>query len=148
MATVTISGQFGTGAREIGRAVAAQLKLDYVDQEILVDSASALGVPVESVVTHDERTTGLGERVGAMLRRFLERSAVASGLRCVRSCRRRRPGSPRVDRRCDRGRIPRRDHVRGYGRVRRMRNVARDRPDGERRRVHSEDVRHDHRPLP
>jgi cytidylate kinase len=78
MPVVTISGQAGTGAREIGRTTAALLKLDYVDQEILVESAGALGVPVESVVTHDERTAGLGERVGSMLRRFLERSAVGA----------------------------------------------------------------------
>ncbi len=77
MPVVTISAQTGTGAREIGRATAALLHLDYVDQEILVESARALGVPVESVVTHDERTAGLGERAGNMLRRFLERSAVA-----------------------------------------------------------------------
>lgn len=77
MPVVTVSGQSGTGAREIGRLAAELLHLDYVDQEILVESARELGVPVESVVTHDERTESLGERLGGMLRRFLERSAVA-----------------------------------------------------------------------
>ena len=77
MAVVTISGQFGSGAREIGRLAADRLQIDYVDQEILVEAARALGVPVESVVSHDERTAGLGERLATMLRRFLERSAVA-----------------------------------------------------------------------
>lgn len=77
MAVLTISGQAGTGAREIGRLAAQRLQLDYVDQQILVEAASALGVPIETVVPHDERTAGLGERLASMLRRFLEGSAVA-----------------------------------------------------------------------
>lgn len=77
MAVLTISGQIGSGAREIGRLTAERLQADYVDQEILVEAARTLGVPVESVVSHDERTAGLGERLANMLRRFLERSATA-----------------------------------------------------------------------
>ena len=77
MTVVTVSGQIGTGARDIGRLVAERLGIDYVDQEILVEAARELGVPVESVVTHDERTAGLGERLANMLRRFLESSAAA-----------------------------------------------------------------------
>lgn len=77
MAVLTISGQAGAGAREIGRLIAERLEIDYVDQEILVEAARALGVPMESVVSLDERTAGLGERLAGMLRRFLERSAAA-----------------------------------------------------------------------
>lgn len=77
MPVLTISGQFGTRTPEIGRLAAEQLQFDYVDQEILVEAARALGVPMESVVPFDERTATLGERLAAMLRRFLERSAVA-----------------------------------------------------------------------
>ena len=77
MSVVTISGQTGSAAREVGRLAAERLKLDYVDQEILVEAAQALGVPMESVVSHDERTASLGERLAGMLRRFLEGSAAA-----------------------------------------------------------------------
>ena len=77
MSVVTISGQTGSGAREVGRLAAQRLHLDYVDQEILVEAARALGVPMESVVSHDERTASLGERLAGMLRRFLESSAAA-----------------------------------------------------------------------
>ena len=77
MSVLTISGQIGAGAREVGRLVAGRLNLEYVDQEILVEAARTLGVPVESVVSHDERTAGFGERLATMLRRFLERSAAA-----------------------------------------------------------------------
>jgi cytidylate kinase len=77
MAVLTVSGQIGTGAREIGRAVAQRLQIDYIDQEILVEAARELGVSMESVVSLDERTAGLGERIAGMLRRFLETSAAA-----------------------------------------------------------------------
>lgn len=77
MPVVTISGQPGTAAHDIGRLTAERLGIDYVDQEILVQAASTLGVPMESVVALDERTASFGERVATMLRRFLERSAAA-----------------------------------------------------------------------
>ena len=77
MAIVTLSGQIGTNAREVGRLAAERLGIDYIDQEILVEAARDLGVPMESIVTHDERTEGLGERLAHMLRHFLERSAAA-----------------------------------------------------------------------
>lgn len=77
MAIVTLSGQAGATARETGRLVAERSGLDYVDQDLLVEAARHLGVPMEAVVTHDERTESLGERVAHMLRHFLERSATA-----------------------------------------------------------------------
>jgi cytidylate kinase len=77
MPVVTISGQPGTGAHDIGRLTAQHLGIDYVDQEILVQAARTLGVPMEAVVALDERTATMGERLGNMLRRFLERSAAA-----------------------------------------------------------------------
>ena len=77
MAVVTVSGQIGTDAREVGRLAAERLKIDYVDQEILVEAARALGVSMESILSLDERTASLSDRLAAMLRRFLERSAAA-----------------------------------------------------------------------
>ena len=78
MTIVTVSGQPGTRARDIGRLAAERLGIDYIDQEILVEAARTMGVPVESVVPfEEERPTGLGDRLASMLRRFLERSAAA-----------------------------------------------------------------------
>jgi cytidylate kinase len=77
MAVVTLSGQSGAGAREAGRLAATRLGLDYIDQEILVGAAQALGVPVEAVAGRDERTASFGERVAHSIRHFLERSAAA-----------------------------------------------------------------------
>ena len=76
MPTITITGHLGARARELGMAVAAILGIDYIDQLILVDAAHALGVPVNVVAQHDERTATLGERLSAALNRFLERSAM------------------------------------------------------------------------
>lgn len=77
MPVVTVSGGLASGAREVARLAASRLGYDYVDQEILVEAARALGVPYERVESRDERTASLGERVAAMLRAFLERSAAA-----------------------------------------------------------------------
>lgn len=77
MPVITISGQPGTAAHDIGRLTAQRLGIDYIDQEILVQAASTLGVSMASIVAIDERTSTFGERVATMLRRFLERSAAA-----------------------------------------------------------------------
>ena len=77
MAIVTLSGQIGSNAREIGRLVASRLAIDYVDQEILIEAARELGVPMASIVSNDERTETVSERLAHMVTNFLERSAAA-----------------------------------------------------------------------
>jgi cytidylate kinase len=79
MPVITVSGDLGSGAREVARLVASRLGLDYVDREILARTAQSLGVSVAAVEERDERPATLGERVAAMLANFLERSAVAGG---------------------------------------------------------------------
>ena len=75
MPVVTMSGTIASGAREIGWAAASSLGIDYVDQQLLVDAARRLGVPVDVMAGRDERCAGFGERLAAILRTFLERSA-------------------------------------------------------------------------
>jgi cytidylate kinase len=77
MPVVTMSGTIASGAREIGQATASLLGTDYVDQQLLVNAARRLGVPVDVMVDRDERCSSLGERLAAVLRGFLERSAAA-----------------------------------------------------------------------
>lgn len=77
MPVVTMSGTIASGAREIGRAAASLLGTDYVDQQLLVDAARRLGVPVDVMAERDERCSSLGERLAGILRGFLERSAAA-----------------------------------------------------------------------
>ncbi len=75
MPVVTMTGTIASGAREIGRDAASLLGIDYVDQQLLVDAARRLGVPVDVMADHDERCSSFGERLSGILRGFLERSA-------------------------------------------------------------------------
>lgn len=77
MPVITISTYIASGAREIAQSVARELQLDYLDQEILVEAARDLGVPVAAVQSHDERASSFGERIASVLRKVMERSAAA-----------------------------------------------------------------------
>lgn len=77
MPVITVSGSLASGAREVAQAVARELQLDYVDQEILVEAARELGVSVAAVEQHDERPASIGERLASVMRTLMERSASA-----------------------------------------------------------------------
>lgn len=55
---VTISRQFGSGGTEIGRIVAQECGLNYIDQEIIAEVARRLGVDEQKVARQDEQTSG------------------------------------------------------------------------------------------
>ena len=75
MPVVTVSSSRGSAYHEIATAVAAELKIDFVDQEILVEAARELGVSLSEVAGHDEHLRTLGERIASILRGFMERTA-------------------------------------------------------------------------
>ena len=77
MPVITVSGGLASGAREVAQAVAAELRIDYVDQEIMVQAAGQLGVNVADVESRDERKSSMGERMASVLRTLMERSAAA-----------------------------------------------------------------------
>ena len=77
MPVITLSGGSASGVREIAQRAATELKLDYVDQEILVEAASQLGVPVAAMERRDERPSSIGERLASVMRTLMERSAAA-----------------------------------------------------------------------
>jgi len=56
---VTIARQFGSGGSEIGRIVAQESELSYVDQEIIDEVAKRLGVNVQQAARQDEQTAGI-----------------------------------------------------------------------------------------
>ena len=78
MPVITMSGNIASGAREVGIAAARLLGIDFVDQQLMVEAAQRCGVTLDTLAEHDERRGSLKERLAAMLRTFLERSA-ASG---------------------------------------------------------------------
>ncbi len=57
MSVITIRGQLGSGAPEIGKLVAANLDYDYVDREIIADVASRLKWP-ENGIEEKEKPPG------------------------------------------------------------------------------------------
>jgi cytidylate kinase len=77
MPVITVSGSLGSGAREVAQAVAAEMRLEYVDQEIIVEAAGQLGVRVADVESRDERKSSIGERLASVMRTLMERSAAA-----------------------------------------------------------------------
>lgn len=77
MPVVTISGNMASGAREVGRAVASLLGVDFVDQQLMLQAAQRCGVSVGVMAEHDERRAGFKERLSSIISTFLERSAAA-----------------------------------------------------------------------
>jgi cytidylate kinase len=78
MPVITMSGNIGSGAREVGQAVAQALGIDFVDQQLMVQASQRCGVTIGTVAEHDERRGSFRERLSHLLRTVLERSA-ASG---------------------------------------------------------------------
>lgn len=77
MAVITINGQIGSGAREIGALVARRLGYDYVDRLILAEAAKRLGATVEVLAQKEQRSPTRGDRIARFLNTVMERSALA-----------------------------------------------------------------------
>ncbi len=60
---VTISSQFGSGGSEIGRMVANETGLLYLDHEIIGEVARRLGINTEQAARLDEQTVGIVRHV-------------------------------------------------------------------------------------
>jgi cytidylate kinase len=78
MPVITVSGRLASGARDVASALADELHIDYVDQQILHQAAHELGVSVETIAQHDERVRSFAERAASTLRMLMERSAAAT----------------------------------------------------------------------
>ena len=74
MPVVTIRGSTGSGAREIGRQVAALIGGDYVDRQVIAEVAGLLKRPAEQVEAKERIAPRLFERIVDPLRRVLSRS--------------------------------------------------------------------------
>ncbi|MBI4329325.1 MAG: cytidylate kinase-like family protein [Chloroflexi bacterium] len=79
MAVVTVSGHYGSGALEVGRAVAEVLQAHYVDQEILAEAARRTKTEVQQWAERDEKLLTLSQRISVFFQSFLERSAAGYG---------------------------------------------------------------------
>ena len=79
MAIVTIRGQSGSWAPEIGEAVAVNFHADYVDREIIAQVASVLNKRPGEVAAKEESPVGLLGRVARALERGYPLSSTGSG---------------------------------------------------------------------
>ena len=61
--TVTIARQMGSGGSYIGRLIADDLGLRYIDREVLHRAAEALGLAADEVEAREERVSSLLERM-------------------------------------------------------------------------------------
>ena len=77
MGIVTINGQRGSGAPEIGTQVAERLLYTYVDRQVLGEAAKRLGT-TEEVLEEKKETSLSGSRIARILGRFMDRMGTAS----------------------------------------------------------------------
>lgn len=76
MPVITIRGQLGSGAPQIGRLVADILKIDYVDREIIAEVATKIDRSDSKVITKESPPSNLLEKIGEVL----EHRAIARGV--------------------------------------------------------------------
>jgi cytidylate kinase len=67
MSVVTIRGQLGSGAPEVGREVAARLHADYVDREIIAEVATRLHRQEQDVLAKEMPPSSLLGRIAEAL---------------------------------------------------------------------------------
>jgi cytidylate kinase len=69
MPVITIRGQLGSGAPEIGRQVADRLQIDYIDREIIAQVAAKLHRREQEVIAKEMPPTNLLGRISEALER-------------------------------------------------------------------------------
>jgi len=77
MAVITIEGRIGSGTTEVGRLVARELGIDYIDRLLLADIARRCGTTVEALADTERRVPSRASRFAYLIQRMLQRSAVA-----------------------------------------------------------------------
>src|SRR2546428_1633916 len=64
---ITITRQYASGGSEVARLVAAELRWDVIDNELVDKVARRAGLPPDAVAQRDERAPGLLERLARTL---------------------------------------------------------------------------------
>ncbi|MCL0044162.1 cytidylate kinase-like family protein [Dehalococcoidia bacterium] len=77
MNVITINGQLGSAAIEIGTEVARRMGFFYVDRLILSEAANRLGATVEALAEKEQRVISRREKFSRFLQTLMERSAIA-----------------------------------------------------------------------
>ncbi|MEE8046784.1 MAG: cytidylate kinase-like family protein [Dehalococcoidia bacterium] len=77
MSVITIEGRLGAGGPDLGRMVAKELGVDFVDRLMLADIAKRVGATVTALADQESRVPSLANRFAQAIQRMLHRSAVA-----------------------------------------------------------------------
>ena len=77
MSVITIEGRLGAGAPDLGRIVARELGLDFIDRLLLADIAKRVGSTMSALSDQERRVPTLTNRFAQSIQRMLHRSAVA-----------------------------------------------------------------------
>ena len=77
MSVITIEGRVGAGAPDLGKIVARELDLDFVDRLLLADVARRVGATVGALADQERRVPSIANRLAQAVQRMLHRSAVA-----------------------------------------------------------------------
>ncbi len=77
MPIITVEGRVGAGAPDLGRLVARELDIDFVDRLILAQVARRVNATMRALVDQERRVPSLVNRLAMRVQRVLERSAVA-----------------------------------------------------------------------
>lgn len=75
MTVITLNGQLGGAAREVGLEVARILGIDYVDRILLAEAAKRVGAPISALEEKEEEDQSLGSRLTRLIQIAFERSA-------------------------------------------------------------------------
>lgn len=75
MTVVTLNGQLGGAAREVGQEVARKTGADYVDRLLLAEAAKRVGATVSALAEKELEHMSLGNRLTRLIQTAFERSA-------------------------------------------------------------------------
>jgi cytidylate kinase len=75
MAVVTLNGQLGGAAREVGQEVARKLGADYVDRLLLAEAAKRVGATISALAEKEQEHLSLANRLTRLVQTAFERSA-------------------------------------------------------------------------
>lgn len=75
MAVVTLNGQLGGAAREVGQEVARKIGADYVDRLLLAEAAKRVGATVSALAEKELEHLSMASRLTRLVQTAFERSA-------------------------------------------------------------------------
>ena len=77
MPVITINGPIGCGSVTVGRLVAEQLNINFVDRWVFTQAARLVGSPVGALIDKEQRVVRFKDRLSGFIQTMLERAAVA-----------------------------------------------------------------------